>query len=88
MMEMMAEGIKDNTWRVEQAITGVAGTIQAETAPADYSSITGRLDSLIGATGNQQVNVVLQGDAAGVFKLVRTQNTKFKGSTGRSAFDY
>lgn len=88
MMQMMASGIEDNTWRVEQAITGVAGTIQADVAPADYSPITGRLDSLIGAAGNQQVNVVLQGDAAGVFKLVRAQNTKFKGSTGRSAFDY
>lgn len=88
MMETMAEGIRDNTWRVEQAITGVAGTIHADVAPADYSPITGRLDSLIGASGSQQVNVILQGDAAGVFKLVRTQNTKFKGSTGKSAFDY
>lgn len=86
MMELMAQGIKDNTWRVESAITGVAGTVQANVAPADYSPITGRLDSLIGATGNTSVNVVLQGDAAGVFKLVRAQNAMFSKQTGRSGF--
>lgn len=85
MMELMAQGIKDNTWRVESAITGVAGTV-ANATSADYSPITGRLDSLIGATGNTSVNVVLQGDAAGVFKLVRAQNQIFSKQTGRSGF--
>lgn len=85
MMQLMAEGIKDNTWRVESAITGVAGTV-ANATSADYSPITGRLDSLIGATGNTSVNVVLQGDAAGVFKLVRAQNQIFSKQTGRSGF--
>lgn len=86
MMELMAQGIKDNTWRVESAITGVAGTV-ANATSADYSPITGRLDSLIGATsGGTNVSVVLQGDAAGVFKLVRTENQRFTKSTGRSGF--
>lgn len=85
MMQLMADGIKDNTWRVESAITGVAGTV-ANATSADYSPITGRLDSLIGATGNTNVNVVLQGDAAGVFKLVRAQNAMFSKQTGRSGF--
>ena len=38
--------------------------------------------------GNVTVNVTLQGDAAKLFRVVRTENQKFKGSTGRSAFDY
>ncbi len=86
MMRLMADGIKDNTWRVESAITGVAGTVASATK-ADYSPITGRLDSLIGATsGGTNVSVVLQGDAAGVFKLVRAQNQIFSKQTGRSGF--
>lgn len=87
MMQMMAAGITDNTWRVEQAITGVAGAMQADISPTDLSPVTGRLDSLIGASaGGRQVNVVLQGDAAGVFKLVRSQNQIYQKSTGRSGF--
>lgn len=87
MMEQMAAGIADNTWRVENAISGTAGAIAGATDPADYSPITGRLDSLIGAaSAGQQVNVILQGDAAGVFKLVRSQNQIYQKSTGRSGF--
>lgn len=87
MMEQMAAGITDNTWRVENAISGTAGAIAGATDPADYSPITGRLDSLIGAaSAGQQVNVILQGDAEGVFKLVRSQNQIYQKSTGRSGF--
>lgn len=87
MMQMMAAGIADNTWRVENAISGTAGAIAGATDPADYSPITGRLDSLIGAASSgRQVNVILQGDAAGVFKLVRSQNQIYQKSTGRSGF--
>ena len=87
MMEQMAAGIADNTWRVENAISGTAGVIAGAADPADYSPITGRLDSLIGAASTgRQVNVILQGDAAGVFKLVRSQNQIYQKSTGRSGF--
>ena len=92
MMRQLAEGITDNNWRVQEAVTGVAGTIAQGYSP-DYSPITGRLDSLIGAAaasgggGSSNVTVVLQGDAAGVFKLVRTENNKYIRSTGRSAFE-
>lgn len=85
MMQMLANGITDNTWRVEHAISGVAGGMANQTT-ADYSPITGRLDSLIGATAGQTVNVVLQGDAAGLFKAVRQQNNIFTKATGRGAF--
>ncbi len=87
MMQLMADGITDNTWRVENAINATAGAMAPQTASADYSPITGRLDSLIGAAGAPtNVNVVLQGDAAGVFKLVRGQNSQYIKSTGRSGF--
>lgn len=94
MMRQLAQGITDNNWRVQEAVGTVAGTITGGYNP-DYSPITGRLDSLIGAAamsaagggGGSNVTVVLQGDAAGVFKLVRTENNKYIRSTGRSAFE-
>ena len=85
MMKEMADGITNNTWRVEHAISGVAGSMAGQTT-ADYSPITGRLDSLIGAANGQTVNVILQGDAAGLFKVVRAQNQIFTKTTGRGAF--
>ena len=87
MMKQLADGIRDNNWRVQEAVGGVAGTIANEYNP-DYGPITGRLDSLIGAAsaGAANVTVVLQGDAAGLFKVVRQENNKFTKSTGRSAF--
>lgn len=36
--------------------------------------------------GSQNVNVVLEGDAEGIFRVVRQQNRIFKNSTGASAF--
>lgn len=35
---------------------------------------------------NTNVNVTLEGDAAGIFKTVRTQNDLYRASSGRSAF--
>lgn len=46
---------------------------------------TEKLMSMIGeVVGSQNVNVILQGDAAEVFKLVRTENTRFMKSNGYS----
>lgn len=46
-------------------------------------------DKMVAALNNQNsdtnVNVTLQGDAAGIFRAVRTQNDRYKVSTGRSA---
>jgi len=47
-----------------------------------------RIESLLEYIAANGTPVVLQGDAAKLFKAVRQQNTKFKGSTGKSAFDY
>lgn len=46
---------------------------------------TEKLMSMISeVVGSQNVNVILQGDAAEVFKLVRTENTRFMKSNGYS----
>lgn len=77
MMQMMADGITDNTWRVEHAIADVAGGV------ADYSQITGRLDTLIDTAG-QREQIIIQPNPSGIFKVVRGQNGIYTKSTGRS----
>ena len=77
MMQMMADGITDNTWRVEHAIADVAGGV------ADYSQITGRLDTLIDTAG-QREQIIIQPNPSGIFKVVRDQNGIYTKSTGRS----
>ena len=47
-----------------------------------------KIESLLEYIVANGTPVVLQGDAAKLFKAVRQQNTKFKGSTGKSAFEY
>ena len=47
-----------------------------------------KIESLLEYIVANGTPVVLQGDAAKMFKAVRRQNTKFKGSTGKSAFEY
>lgn len=40
----------------------------------------------MGGLGGGEVNVYLEGDAEGVFRLVRTEHTKYKKQTGKPAF--
>lgn len=48
----------------------------------------GRITNLLEVIASNGMTVTLQGDARQIFKVVRTENTKFKGSTGKSAFNY
>ena len=48
----------------------------------------GRITSLLEVIASNGMTVTLQGDARQMFKVVRNENTKFKGSTGKSAFNY
>lgn len=48
----------------------------------------GKITTLLEVIASNGVNVTLQGDARQIFKVVRTENNKFKGSTGNSAFNY
>lgn len=92
MMHQMAQGIENGRYLVQRAMADVSSDMAL--APQTYASqsyvgtsnnLGSKLDSisaLLGAGNNTNVNVTLQGDAAGVFRLVRTENNKFRKSTG------
>lgn len=50
------------------------------------STIQKGMEDLAGSTRDTNVQVVLEGDAQGVFRVVRQQNAVYKTTTGRSAF--
>jgi len=93
----IAEGITGNLGVLQSAMSEMdamsAGSVIASGGnyrPGEMYSSTDDLSSLIASGGSQSVNVtvVLQGDAEKIFKVVRKENTKFKTSTGKSAFSY
>lgn len=79
--EGYAEGFTDQIRAVNNAIgKSIMPTM-------DSLQIAGTAGGLaVAGASNTNVNVILQGDAAKVFKLVRTENNKFTRQTGRSGF--
>ena len=55
---------------------------------SNNSGELGKITTLLEIIATNGMNVTLQGDARQIFKVVRTENNKFKGSTGNSAFNY
>lgn len=55
---------------------------------SNNSGDLGKITSLLEYIAGNGMTVTLQGDARQIFKVVRNENTKFKGSTGISAFNY
>lgn len=56
---------------------------------SQLQKLSDKLDAVVAASNNEtnvDVNVVLEGDANGVFRLVRQQNNTHKKMTGKSAF--
>lgn len=92
MIDLLTKGIKDNLYKVEDTMSQLSGTLVPQTnvnVSYNDAGVTSRLDSIGQTLNNQQptpVKVVLEGDARGVFNLVRTQNEIFERSTGNSAF--
>ena len=92
-IDLLTKGIDDNLYKVQDAANELASTLVPQTnVNVNYndSAVTSRLDN-IGESLNREsapvpVTVVLQGDAQGIFKLVQSQNTVYKKSTGYSAF--
>lgn len=88
MIELMTEGIEDGVKSLAGPMSTLASGLIPQTAMQkayDDSAVTSRLDQLNGtiANGNNtNVTVVLQGDAQGLFKMVRQENQKFTKSTG------
>jgi hypothetical protein len=92
MIDLMTKGIDENLYKVQDSMNNLAQTMVPNTnINVDYndSGVTSRLDSIGESLSQPQpvaVNVVLQGDAQGVFKLVRNENDMYIKSTGASAF--
>lgn len=63
-------------------------TLMGMIKASNNSGELGRITSLLEVIASNGMTVTLQGDARQMFKVVRQENTKFKGSTGKSAFNY
>ena len=89
----IAMGIEDNMRVLETALDTVSNPIYTQQAyvPGESYSVGEDISrALMNANDNQNVNVnvTLAGDTSKIFKVVRTENNKFKTSTGKSAFNY
>lgn len=89
----IAEGIRDNMNVLTAAVSdaGTYATLQNSYVPGESYNTGAEIASAIESASNNSnvnVNVTLQGDSAKLFKVVRTENNKFKTSTGKSAFNY
>ena len=100
--EGLAQGIEDNTGLVDDAMSSLNTDVAADlTAPQsmEYSpSSTGSYDSKIDAlislltdylpamANGSNVSVTLEGDAEGLFEVVKNQNKIYKRMNGESAF--
>lgn len=84
MMSELANGINRNMGMLDRPMNNLASAL------VPNSGINDRLDGIKGAIGgintNTNVNVTLQGDAAGIFNMVKTQNNIAKKVNGKSAF--
>jgi len=82
MLKGLAEGINDNIGMLDKPMSNLASAMVPGT-----NGMNDRLDGIRGAIGNMStnVNVTLEGDAQGLFKMVKTQNGKARRMTGRSA---
>lgn len=100
--EGLASGIEDNTNLVNSAITELGDEAAAqlqiqpslgELTPASTSAQGASIDRLIAlmeqylpAIANGETRVVLEGDAEGLFNVVRDQNKIYRRMNGESAF--
>ena len=97
--EGLAGGITDNQGLVDNAITSLSdsATSSLEISPSYGSFATeqdDRVDQLISLLNNylpaiasgENMNLTLEGDAAGLFNLVRRENKVYKRMNGESAF--
>lgn len=66
--------------------TAVANNDQITTAIAN--AVYDAVSSAIGNTGGTNVNVTLQGDADGLFKVIQNKSNDYMRRTGRAAFEF
>lgn len=97
--EGLASGIADNQSLVDNAITSLSdsATASLEISPSYGSFVTNqddKVDQLINLLNNylpviasgENMNLRLEGDAAGLFNMVRKENKVYKRMNGESAF--
>ena len=84
MMDLFMKGITDNTDKLRSVLSD-SFNLEPQIKSAthfDTSSSVARTEN----SGSTNITVVLQGDAAGIFKVVRVEDDKFIKSNGHSAF--
>jgi phage-related protein len=91
MIDLMTKGIDQNMYKVQSSMEALAGSMVPDpTINVNYddSSLRGSLDGLNRSMNNLNTNVtvVLEGDARGLWKMVRQQNNINTRATGRNAF--
>ena len=92
MINLMTKGIDENLYKVQDSMNQLANTLVPQTnVNVNYNdrNVTSRLDSIGESLNREQpvaVSVVLEGDASGIFRVVRSQNDIYMKSTGSSAF--
>ena len=96
----IAVGIKENLGVLSSAMSDVESSIRTSGSasimtsgnyrPGESYSVAEDLSRVIAGSGAQNVNVtvVLEGDAAKMFKVVKKEDKKFKDRTGSSRFVY
>ena len=101
MMNLFAEGIKDNIGVVEGAINEVAGAVKSDmtvnpnvsyashgtVAITESNSLLNLLEEYLPVLAQRDsVQIGLVGDAEGLFRMVRNENQDYIRRTGQSAF--
>lgn len=86
MLDLMSEGIENNMGILDKPMNELASTLIPTNRATDLSEVTSLMNTYLPGLGNNKVEVVLQGDAAGLFRMVRQENKSYMKSTGKSAF--
>lgn len=89
MIKLMAQGIEQGAKDLNRPLGILANSLVPEhyvNVNYNDSAIASRLDAINRSIGGSNVTVVLEGDAQGLFNVVRQQNNMFTRRTGQSAF--
>ena len=84
MMDLFMKGITDNTDKLRSVLSDSFDFEPQIKSATQFDTVASTAKSEGAAATN--ITVVLQGDAAGIFKVVRVEDDKFKKSNGHSAF--
>lgn len=95
MIDLMNKGIKDNMYKIDNSMNTLAKKLVPDTQIAiDYNNaaLSGMFENvnktIAANSNNTNVVVTLEGDAQGLFRMVRQQNRLNTIATGRNALAY